>query len=75
MNNHKELIAALRNKESRDNRELLDSAADAIAELITERNKAIVLLKQYVPCGICKHKNEACYVFGKKDCFEHILDK
>lgn len=75
MNNHAELIKTLQNKESRDNRELLDSAAEAIAELVNERNRAIRLLKQYVPCGICKHKNEACYVFGKKECFEHILEK
>lgn len=36
MNNYKELVAALREKESRDNRELLDAAAREIENLRDE---------------------------------------
>lgn len=36
MNNYKELVSALRSKESRDNRELLDAAANEIENLRDE---------------------------------------
>jgi len=71
-----DLITALRNKESRDNRELLDEAADTIEALLRDIG---VMRREYDECFVCKHcPPEAnpdcvecdwdCCVCRKKDC-------
>lgn len=58
------LIEELRSKKSRDNRELLDSAADRIEELekIVDAIPKQLEVKQYVKCSHCGKK----LYFGEK---------
>lgn len=54
MKDYKDLISELRTKQSRDNRKLLDDAADAIERLQRERNAAVSDLETALDDGICR---------------------
>lgn len=55
MDDYKTLISGLRNKKSRDNRTLLNTAADAIEQLVKERDAAVADMKEFKLCEACKH--------------------
>lgn len=58
MTDYTSLVTALRTNESRDNRTLLDDAADAIDRLQRERDAAVNDFSKVIgdcPCNICVH--------------------
>lgn len=57
MTDYTTLVTALRTKDNRDNRKLLDAAADAIERLQKERNEAVRNLRGSLhgSCIYCRH--------------------
>lgn len=62
MNDYKELIEILRDETFCDKLDYVEDAADAIEQIVKERDGMAYLLKRYIPysndaCSFCIHKN------------------